>query len=221
MTGNRGSLTVECVDPTKLDSTLVADVHDLLKVAIGGRDVEPLESFKHSLVRTDKLVPLLLVAKKSNVLVGAMFGNYLTKLNAGMVIYAGVRSANRGNGFYGEMRHKLIKEFHAQSHAHAKKGVDFVISELADTSLLMEKYLHEWGAFVVDCEYLQPAVQGLQENVLNLVIQPVSIGRFEIELNMENILSEIYREVYRVDRLDRDDQFQSMIQSLTLSEVSG
>ena len=85
----------------------------------------------------------------------------------------------------------------------------------------MEKYLHEWGAFVVDCEYLQPAVQGLHENVLNLVIQPVSIGRIEIELNMENILSEIYREVYRVDRLDRDDQFQSMIQSLTLSEVSG
>ena len=221
MTETRGCLTVESVDTTKLDLNLVADVHSLLKVAIGGRDVETLESFKHSLVVTDKLVPLLLVAKKGNVLVGAMFGNYLTELNAGMVIYAGVRSANRGNGFYGEMRHKLIKEFHAQSHAHAKTGVDFVISELADTSPLIGKYLHEWGAFVVDCEYLQPAVQGLQENVLNLVIQPVSIGRIEIEFNMENILSEIYREVYRVDRLDRDDQFQSMIHSLTLSGVSG
>ena len=221
MTKSRCSLTIEAVDTSKLDFKLVADAHNLLKIVIGGGNVETLESFNNSLVFTDRLVPLLLVAKKGNVLAGVMLGNYLTKLNAGMVVYAGVRSDQRGNGFYSEMRHKLIEEFHAQSYAHEKMGVDFVISELTDTSLLLGKYLHEWGGFVVDCEYLQPAVQGLQETVLNLVIQPINIGRNEIEHNMEDILSEIYREVYRIDRLDTDYQFQSMIHSLPSSGVPG
>lgn len=135
---------------------------------------------------------------------------YLWKLNAGMVLYAGVREPFRGRGVYMKMRAALLAELAAQSTI----GLDFLLSEIEEGDRLLQKYLHKWGAFVAPCDYVQPAVQGLPRRKLDLVVVPVATNRAEITENLPSIIHEVFRGVYRIAEPERHPDFRHVVESI-------
>ncbi|MCH7786671.1 MAG: hypothetical protein IIC22_04080, partial [Chloroflexi bacterium] len=152
---------------TDADGERVSEGYALLREAMGAGRVEDIESFRGTVspATDDAVCPKLVCATFQGDMVGVTIGAYLSNLNMGYIAYSAVRSMFRRRGIYAEMRARLIDLFN---------GADFVISELEEGSRLFNRYLAEWNAIALPCDYEQPEAQGLISLRFKLVLQPLA-----------------------------------------------
>jgi len=193
---------------------MVEAAHTVLCEAMGVAEVETLDSFLTSMGTTKGLQPTLICATEADRIVGAMFGMFLTRLNAGMVGYAGVLQSHRRTGIYTSMRAALLRTFRQEATALWHSDIGFVITELGDGNPLWPRYRDEWGAFVAPCDYRQPAGGGLQEREVDLVLQPVGFDHGAIVEMLAQVVTEIYTEVYRVSDPEQNPVLDQVLQSI-------
>lgn len=187
-------------------------VYALLQETLGQSNVEDIDSFylTTSLATDGAILPKLVGAYKDGELVGASLGLYLRKLNAGIILYSGVRESYRRRGFYRELRISLLFELLKCS----SSGLGFVLSEIDESHWLLEKYLNNWGAFLAPCNYVQPSVQGLRRRRISLVVGPMTQKRAEIIEDLPAIIREVFRGVYRIAEADSHPDFRHAVESL-------
>jgi hypothetical protein len=190
----------------------VREFHALFRETLGALNVEDAESFRAttSPLTDDAALPKLVGAFHDVGLIGAMIGLYLRNLNAGMILYAGVREPFRGRGLYTKMRQSLLSELAD----HTTHDLGFVLSEIEEGDWLAQKYLNEWGAFIAPCEYVQPAAQGLQRRQVDLLIVPIAKTRAEITEGLSSIIEEVFSRVYRIADTERHPDFRHAVESI-------
>ena len=188
------------------------EIHTLFQETLGASNVEDIHSFRETVspLVDDAVLPSLVSAYEDGGLIGAMLGLYLRKLNAGMILYAGVKEPFHGRGEYVRMRNVLLSSLVARS----TSGLDFVLSEIDEDDWLVQKYLIDWAAFTAPCDYVQPAVQGLPRRKLKLLVMPVAKNRAEIAGNLPTIIREVFRGVYRIAEPDSNPDFRHAVESL-------
>lgn len=193
----------------------VRRVHALFVETLGRDAVEDLDSFRLTVAphTNPVVVPKLVTTYDRGLLVGAMLGVYLRRVNGSMILYAGVRAPFRRQRLYADMRNSLLSELAAES----QTGLGFVLSEVECDSWLRRKYLDEWGAFVAPLDYLQPAVQGLSRRRLELVVVPHTMSRREISEALHAIVREVFAAVYRISEPENDPDFQHVVESIGTS----
>ena len=192
---------------TDADGKRVSEGYALLQEAMGAGRVEDIESFWGTVSPTtdDAVWPKLACATFQGDMVGVTIGAYLRNLNMGYIAYSAVRPLWRRRGIYAEMRVRLIDLFN---------GADFVISELEEGSRLFNRYLDEWNAIALPCDYEQPEAQGLISRPLKLVLQPLAIARPPDESESLAIVQELYERVYRIEDVTRNESFRRIAKSL-------
>ena len=209
--------TATARDVRLVDTTTesLVSVHALFVETISADGVEDLDSFRLTVSPSTQaaLAAKLIESYDGGLLVGAMLGMYLRRVNGGMVLYAGVREAHRSQGLYTEMRTMLLAELAAES----PTGLGFVFSEVEEGSWLQRRYLDEWGAFVAPLDYVQPAVQGLTRRPLSLVVVPQADTRSEIIHALPAIVGEVFTGVYRISEPDDDPDFRHIMDSIGMS----
>ena len=196
-------------------SESVHQPHELFVETIGPDEVEDLDSFRLTVSPStnDALETKLIESYVGGLLVGAMLGMYLRRVNGGMVLYAGVKEPYRRQGLYAEMRTSLLAELAAES----PTSLGFVLSEVEDGSWLHRKYLSEWEAFVAPLDYSQPAVQGLSRRRLDFLVVPLAAGREEIIDALPAIVREVFTGVYRISEPEDNPDFRLIMGSIGTS----
>ncbi len=108
-------MTVARVDDLRLldvrdDS--IGRVYALFREILGQSNVEDIDAFyaTTSPYTDAAIVPKVVGAFEDGDIIGASLGLYLRKLDAGIVIYAGVRETFRGRGVYTKVRNLLLAE---------------------------------------------------------------------------------------------------------------
>ena len=213
-----GGAEVSLVDPGDTDRVL--EVHSLLVSSFTPGLVEEWESFLQSVSRAAHpgAAPTVVVALHGAAVVGAVVGAYLSGVNAGMVLYSAVERRARNRGLYGAMRARLVEALAADARNAGRPGVDYVVSEVEEDSLLHRRYVSEWRAYTAPCDYWQPEAQGLSARPLKLVLQPVLAERPPTPREIVLIVREIYRSVYRLPRPEEDQSYRRVILSLKAGE---
>jgi hypothetical protein len=98
--------------------------------------------------------------------------------------------------------------------ARSPGRLEGVLSELESRSPLGRKYVREWGAFVLHCDYEVPAAQGLTASKMDLLMQPVSRRSPPAAEEIVAIVREIYERVYRLESADTSASFRRVVQSV-------
>lgn len=204
--------TAEVVRLLNRSDELVREAHSIFKDALGPSNVEGAQSFRTTVSSStdNTLVPKLVGAFDDDVLIGAMLGLYLRKLNAGMVLYAGVGKSFRNRGTYSKMREALLLEFAGES----ETPLGFILSEIEPSHWLARKYGDEWGGFIAPCDYVQPAVQRLPRRGLDLIVLPIGQSESEIVSDLPEVIYEIFRGVYRIAEPGRHHEFRRTVESV-------
>ena len=196
-------------------SESVRRAHELFVETIGPDGVEDLDSFRLTVspFSSPAFVPKLIEAYDGDQLIGAMLGVYLRRVNGGMVLYAGVKKAYRGQGLYTEMRCALLGGLSKES----PMGLEVVLSEVEPGSWLQRKYLDEWGAFIAPLAYVQPAVQGLSRRCLDLMVVPQAADRAKVIQSLPAIVREVFTSVYCISEPEDDPDFRHIMDSIGTS----
>lgn len=211
------------------DGPRVREAHDLLLECLGEGEVESFESF-HGTVSpaTDSaIVPIMLCANLTGRVEGLVLGAYLRNLDMGMLLYSAVRERYRGRGVYTRLRTQLMAELASEAasrrtgDAESPGRLEGVLSELDSRSPLGRKYVHEWGAFVLRCDYEVPAAQGLTAGKMDLFMQPVSRRSPLTAEEIVVIVREIYKRVYRLENADSSASFRRVVQSVRTPSAPG
>lgn len=216
---------VEYLVVGETDGPRILEVYSLLEQELGVEGLEDIESFLGTVsASTDPgVVPSVMAAEHADRLVGAVVGAYLKDLNIGMVLYSAVRKSVRGRGIYSTLRASLVEDLNALALQHhrlrdrrdeRRPSIDYLVSELDGDSWLREEYLGRWGAFVADCDYMQPRAQGLEARPMDLVLQPIGVHSQPSRAELVAIVREIYERVYRLADPDRNAEFRGVVQSL-------
>ena len=216
---------VEYLVVGETDEPRILEVYDLLQQELGDGGLEDIESFLGTVSPSTDLyaVPVVIGARQAEELVGAVVGTYLKNLNIGMVLYSAVRKSLRRRGIYSTLRASLVEDINAlalQYHRprdgqdEGRPGIDYLVSELDSDSWLREEYVRRWGAFVADCDYLQPQAQGLEAKPMDLLLQPIGVHSQPSRTELVAIIREIYQRVYRLADPDRNAEFLRVVQSL-------
>ena len=184
------------------DTPRILEAHALLIECLGTKRVEDVDSFKATVssFADQSVVPRLLCKVHNGRMLGAVLGVYLTSINIGMILYAGVRDAFRRLGIYSVLRTELIRLLNIEA-AHERLGqgyMEYMVSELEPGSWLLEYYQRRWGAFVAPIDYFQPPTQGLAPRKLSLVFQPIARRTPPAGDDVTAIVREIRRKVYRL-----------------------
>lgn len=214
--------SVSFLEPRYVDAETVRQTYALLQETLGVDAVEDFESFQGTISpETDScVVPRLVWAHKDQGMIGCMVGAYLRNLNAGFIAYAGVKPRWRRQGIYTGMRKRLLALLDSEAaktrppESTEAFGVDCVISEQDGDGILLERYLNHWNARVVPCAYEQPEEQGLRPKPMYLLVQPV---RSEWTLDRRciiNIVTEIYRGIYRIRDVEKGAAFRRIVASI-------
>ena len=192
---------------TDADGERVSESYALLQEAMEAGCVEDFESFRGTIspATDDAVCPKLVCATFQGDMVGITIGAYLRNLNMGYIAYSAVRPIFRRQGIYSEMRARLIGLFDKS---------DFVISELEEGSRLFQRYLDEWNAFALPCDYEQPEAQGLISRRLKLVLQPVVRTLPPGESESLAIVRELYERIYRIQDVSQNESFRRIAESL-------
>ncbi len=192
---------------TDADGERVSEGYALLQEAMGAGRVEDIESFRGTIsaATDDAVCPKLVCATFQGDMVGITIGAYLRNLNMGYIAYSAVRPTFRRQGIYSEMRARLIDLFDKS---------DFVISELEEGSLLFRRYLGEWNAIAIPCDYEQPEAQGLISLRLKLVLQLVARTLPPAESESLAIVRELYERIYRIPDVSQNESFRRIAESL-------
>jgi hypothetical protein len=204
------------------DAPRVREAHDLLLECLGEGEVESFESFQGTVSpATDSaIVPIMLCATLTGRVEGLVMGAYLRNLNIGMLLYSAVRERYRSRGVYTRLRAELMALLASEA-ASSRTGdagspgrLGGVLSELDSRSPLGRKYVREWGAFVLPCDYEVPAAQGLTASKMDLLMQPVSRRSPPPAEEIVVIVREIYERVYRLESADTSASFRRVVQSV-------
>ena len=94
------------------------------------------------------------------------------------------------------------------------RDIDYLISEIDESSSLLHAYVYRWRAFVSPCRYEQPAAQGLAPRKMKLVLQPVARLREPTAAETVRIVREIYRRVYRLSDVEQNAYFRRVVESV-------
>ena len=211
------------------DSPRVREVHDLLLECLGEGNVEDFESFQGTVspAADDAIVPIMLCATFDGRIQGIVLGAYLRNLGMGMLLYSAVRGPFRGRGVYTSLRAGLLARLASEAASSRAVGagatgkLDCVLSELDARSRLGRKYVREWGAFVLPCDYEVPAAQGLAPMRMDLLMQPISRHSPPTAEEIVAIVREIYERVYCLERADRSASFRRVVQSVRAPSAPG
>ena len=192
---------------TDADDGRVTEGYALLRETMGAGRVEDIKSFRGTIspATDDAVCPKLVCATFQGDMVGITIGAYLRNLNMGYIAYSAVGPMFRRRGIYAEMRARLIDLF---------DGADFVISELEEGSRLFNRYLAEWNAITLPCDYEQPEAQGLISLPLRLVLQPLARTMPPDEPESLAIARELYERIYRITDVTGNESFRRVTASL-------
>ena len=195
------------------DTVSVLEGYSILREAMGADSVEDQQSFWGTVSpATDPAVaPKLVAATLGRDMAGFIVGSYLRNLNIGLIAYSAVREAHRRLGIYTAMRSRLIELFNLEANGGQ---VSYVMSELEEHSRLYDRYVGEWRAFVLPCAYRQPDAQGLKAKDLKLVLQPIARGDPPGDDEILEIVSEVYKRVYRIVDVENHTTFRRIAASL-------
>ena len=116
----------------------------------------------------------------------------------------------RRRGLYTELRSRMVSLFQTDAVDNRKAETPFVVSEMDKGSFLLRRFVDRGGAFVMPCEYEQPAVQGLGSRALELVVQPREPNQAEAL----SIVRELFRGIYRIRDPEADPAFRRVADSL-------
>ena len=194
------------------DRDIVLESHALLRRTMGDAKVEDLDSFLDTLSpSTDPLIiPHAVCGLREGTAVGVTVGAYMVRPNVGFVAYAAVDEEWRRRGLYTELRRRMVSMFQTDAVDNRKAEPSYVVSEMDRGSFLLRRFVDSGGAFVVPCEYEQPAVQGLGSCAMELVVQPREPDRAEALA----IVREIFRGIYRIRHPESDPAFRRITDSL-------
>lgn len=202
------------------DSSFILNVHDFLVTELGINKVESFNDFKLTTSKKtdDLIVPHVSVSISSNKLTGVVIGAYIKTTNIGILLYSAVHNSVRGRGVYSNLKSYMLEQLNSDSRENeydkgGYKLIDYLVSEVEHDSWLFKKYTDDWGSFVADFEYLQPAVQGLGARPLKLVLQPINKFVPPSKLTLKTIVIEIYRRVYRLTNLELTTYMNNVVQS--------
>ncbi len=197
----------------------IAEAHALLRDVIPPGSVEDFESFGATVSRmTDAdVVPGLVCAAFRGRMVGVCIGAYLRNLDMSYAAYSAVRPAWRRRGIYSKMRARLLGLLGNESPTGEAL---YLISELDEGSRLYRRYLSEWKAFVLPCDYEQPEAQGLCRRPAKLVIQPLARRRRPDESESLAIVRELYERIYRIDDAAQNESYRRIAASLRSRAVA-
>lgn len=194
------------------DRDLVLESHTLLRRIMGDAKVEDLDSFLDTISpSTDpSIIPHAVCLLREGTVVGVTVGAYMVRPNVGFVAYAAVDEEWRRRGLYTELRSRMVSLFQTDAVDNRKAETPFVVSEMDKGSFLLRRFVDRGGAFVMPCEYEQPAVQGLGSRALELVVQPRKPNQAEAL----SIVRELFRGIYRIRDPEADQAFRRVADSL-------
>ena len=194
------------------DGDLVLESHGLLRRAMGAGRVEDFDSFLDTLSpSTDPLIiPHAVCGLREGTVVGVTVGAYMVRPNVGFVAYAAVEEEWRKLGLYTVLRSRLVFCFQVDAVVNREAKPSYVVSEMDRGSFLLRRFVDSGGAFVVPCEYEQPAVQGLGSRAMELVVQPRAPDRAEAMA----MVRELFRGIYRIRDPESDPAFRRIADSL-------
>ena len=208
-------------DPTsyiminETDNLFVLNAYNFLVSELGIKKMECFNDFKLTISKEtdDLIVPHVFLSTSCNELTGVVVGAYIKTINTGISLYSAVRNSARGTGIYSNLKSCMLEQLNSDSRESGYKLIDYLVSEVEHDSWLFKKYTDDWGSFVADFEYFQPAVQGLSTRPLKLVLQPVNKFVSPSKLRLETIVVEIYRHVYRLTHLELTAHMNNVVQS--------
>ena len=222
LTNKQDSTGYLIVDET--DSSFILDVYNFLVTELGIKGVECFNDFKLTISKEtdDLIVPHIYVSISPDdspaKLTGVVVGAYIKTTNIGILLYSAVHNSARRRGIYSNLKSCMLEQLNSDSRENqytqgGYKFIDYLVSEVEHDSWLFKKYTDDWGSFVADFEYFQPAVQGLSTRPLKLVLQPVNKFVPPSKLSLETIVIEIYRHVYRLTHLELTAHMNNVVQS--------
>ncbi len=203
------------------DGVSLREGHTLLRQEMPRGDVERLDEFTRTVssATASAVSPALVCATSEAEMIGFNVGLYLQDVNVGFIAYSAVKPRWRRLGVYTAMRALLV----ATMQRAADRGpgqLDYVVSELDQSSPLLRPYADELNALVAPCAYEQPAVQGLASRRLKLVLQPVGKRDLPRTGLLLDIVGEIYRSVYRISNVLGDPAYRRVAASLDLTPLA-
>ena len=191
--------------------------------------MEDFESFLDTVspAADGAIAPIMLCDTFSGRIQGLVLGAYLRNLGMGMLLYSAVIRPFRGRGVYTRLRAGLL-DLLASEAASSRTGgdgaagkLDCVLSELDARSRLGRKYVREWGAFVLRCDYEIPAAQGMSPMSMDLLMQPISRHSPPATEEIVVIVREIYERVYCLESADSSASFRRVVQSVRAHAATG
>ena len=198
------------------DARRIREAYRVLQKVMGPGNVEDAVSFLATVSpSTDAAVlPRLVCALDRDRVQGVLLAAYLKDLNVGMVLYSAVTQRFRGQGVYSAMRGRAVSILNSIASNEHGGEMGYLLSEVVPGSRLAEEYVGRLGAFVAQCDYEQPAVQGLKAKKMELVLLPIARHRPPAADEIVAIVREIYSRVYRLPDPDQSPYLRRVVQSL-------
>jgi len=204
------------------DGPRLREGHALLRQEMLLGDVERLDDFVRTVssATTAAVVPVMVCATSEAEMIGFNVGLYLQDVNVGFIAYSAVRTRWRRRGAYTTMRALLVAAMQRGVAGRGRGQLEYVVSELSDSSPLLRPYVYELNALVTPCAYEQPAVQGLASRRLKLVLQPLVKRGLPRTSSLLDIIGEIYRSVYRIPNVLDHPAYRRVAASLNLTPLA-
>ena len=204
------------------DDARLREGHALLRQEIPRGDVEWLDDFTGTVssATASAVAPALVCATSEAEMIGFNVGLYLQNVNVGFIAYSAVRPRWRRLGVYTTMRALLVAAMQRGAGGRGRGQLDYVVSELDESSPLLRPYVDELNALVAQCAYEQPAVQGLASRRLKLVLQPLGERDLPRAGSLLDIVGEIYRSVYRISNVLEHPAYRRVAASLALTPLA-
>ena len=204
------------------DGARLREGHALLREELLPGEVEPLDEFLRTVssATTAAVVPVMVCGTSEVEMIGFNVGLYLQDVNVGFIAYSAVRPRWRRRGVYTTMRALLVAAMQRGAGGRGRGQLDYVVSELDESSPLLRPYVDELNALVAPCTYEQPAVQGLASRRLKLVLQPLGKRGLPRSGSLLDIVGEIYRSVYRISNVLDHPGYRRVAASLDLTPLA-
>ena len=198
-----GASKFEVREVPESDVARLMEGHALLLEEMLPGEVEQLDEFTRTVssATAAAVVPALACATYGSEMIGFNVGLYLQNVNVGFIAYSAVRLKWRRLGVYKAMRALLVAAMQREAAGRSHGQLDYVVSELDESSPLLRPYVNKLNALVAPCAYEQPAVQGLASRRLKLVLQPVGRRGLPNPEGLLDIVREVYRSAYRISNV--------------------
>ena len=198
-----GASRFEVHEVSESDAARLLQGHTLLREEMVPGEVERLDEFMKTVssATAAAVVPTLVYATYQAEMIGFNVGLYLQDVNVGFIAYSAVRPHWRRLGVYTAMRSLLVAAMQREAAGRSHGQLDYVVSELGESSPLLRPYVNELNALLAPCAYEQPAVQGLTSRRLKLVMQPLGRRGLPSTEGLLDIVREVYRSVYRISNV--------------------